>query len=129
MNQFNATVKKIEQVENLHLVSFEFGNQTIKMLSLELDKLLALESSVKLRVKSTNIAIAKNFTGLLSYANQLNAKVTHVNNGILLSSIRVKVEGFELESLITRNASLEMELSIGDEVTVLIKGSEIFVCG
>jgi molybdopterin-binding protein len=129
MNQFTATVKTIDHVKNLHLVSFELGNQTIKMLSLELNRILEPESTIQLRVKSTNIALAKNFTGAISYANQLQAKVISVNNGILLSSIGVTVEGFRLESLVTLESSLEMNLCVGDEVTVLIKGSEVFVCG
>jgi molybdopterin-binding protein len=51
------------------------------------------------------------------------------NNGILIGSIGVTVEGFRLESLVTLESSLEMNLCVGDEVTVLIKGSEVFVCG
>lgn len=129
MNQLTATVIKIENIENLHLVSFELGNQMIKMVSLELNELLELDRTVKLSLKSTNIAMAKNFIGMISYVNQLSAKVTDVNNGALLSSIQLSVEGFALESLITLEASLEMNLSVGDEVVVLIKGSEISVCG
>ncbi|MCK5854325.1 MAG: TOBE domain-containing protein [Sulfurovaceae bacterium] len=129
MNQFMATVTKIEHIENLHLVSLEVGNQSIKMISLELNELLELDKVVKLNLKSTNIAIAKNFTGMISYANQLSAKVTEVNNGILLSSIQLLVEGFTLESLITLESSLELELCVDDEVVVLIKESEISVCG
>ncbi|HIC77617.1 MAG TPA: transporter [Sulfurovum sp.] len=129
MNKFTAMVTQIENIENLHLVSFEFGNQTIKMLSLELNELLEIESTAKLSVKSTNISIAKNFTGLISYANQLHAKVITVNNGRLLSSIQLSVEGFRFESVVTLEASLDMGLSDGDEVLVLIKCSEISVCG
>ncbi len=129
MNQFSATVTKIEHIDNLHLVSFRLGNQTIKMVSLELNELLELNKTVKLSVKSTNISIAKNFTGLISYANQLSGKVTDIDNGRLLSSIKLDVEGFGLESLITLEASLYMELCVDDSVTVLIKGSEVFVCG
>lgn len=129
MNKFTAMVTHIENIENLHLVSFEFGNQTIKMLSLELNELLEIESTAKLSVKSTNISIAKNFTGLISYANQLHAKVITVNNGRLLSSIQLSVEGFRFESVVTLEASLDMGLSDGDEVLVLIKCSEISVCG
>ena len=129
MNQLTATVIKIENIENLHLVSFELGNQMIKMVSLELNELLELDRTVKLSLKSTNIAMAKNFIGMISYANQLSAKITNVNNGALLSSIQLSVEGFSLESLITLEASLEMNLSVGDEVVVLIKGSDISICG
>jgi molybdopterin-binding protein len=129
MNQFIATIKTIDQVKNLHLVTFKLGSQTIKMVSLELDESLKINSTIKLNVKSTHISIAKNLQGELSHANQLKAKITAVNNGKLLSSIQLKVEKFELESLITLEASLAMTLSIGDDVLVLIKGNEVSVCG
>jgi len=128
MNQFSATVTKIEHIENLHIVSFAFGKQNIKMVSLELNHSLQVDSQVKLGIKSTNIAIAKNLTGRISILNQLNAKVIQVNNGELLSSIGLRIEEVFLESLISLKSSLEMELSIGDEVLVLFKGSEISIC-
>ena len=129
MNQFKATVKTINQVENLHLVTFKLGGQTLKMVSLELNESLKVNSTVKLNVKSTHISIAKNLKGQLSHANQLEGKITAVNNGQLLSSIQLIVEGFELESLITLEASLAMKLNVNDDILVLIKGSEVSVCG
>jgi len=129
MNQFRATVKTIDQVENLHLVTFALGKQTVKMVSLELNESLKVNSTIKLNLKSTQLSIAKNITGQLSHANQLEGKITAVNNGQLLSNIQLMVEGFELESLITLEASLAMKLSVGDDVLVLIKGSEVSICG
>lgn len=128
MNQLETTVSKIENVESLHLLTFALGTQIIQMLSLELNPNMAVGKPVKLSIKSTDIALAKNFVGQLSYANQLKAQVTSVNNGKLLSSIGLEVEGFALESVITLNASLAMALQQGDEVTVLVKGSEVSVC-
>jgi molybdopterin-binding protein len=128
MNQFSATVTKIEHIENLHIVSFAFGKQSIKMVSLELNHSLQVDSQVKLGIKSTNIAIAKNLTGRISILNQLNAKVVQVNNGELLSSIGLEIEEVFLESLISLESSLEMELNVEDEVLVLFKGSEISIC-
>ena len=128
MNQLTATLTKIENVETLHHLTFLLGTQSIQMLSLELNPNIAVGKPVKLSVKSTDIALAKNFSGQLSYANQLKAKVTSVNNGKLLSSIGLDVEGFTLESVITLSASLDMELQEGDEVLVLVKGSEVSIC-
>jgi len=128
MNQFSATVTKIEHIENLHIVSFTFGKQSVKMVSLELNHSLQVDSQVKLGIKSTNIAIAKNLTGRISILNQLNAKVVQVNNGELLSSIGLEIEEVFLESLISLESSLEMELNVEDEVLVLFKGSEISIC-
>lgn len=125
MNQLTAKVIHIENVERLHHLTFKLNQQVIHMLSLELNGSLKLNDLLKLNIKSTNIAIAKNFVGMLSYENQLNAKVVSVNNGKILSSIEVELEGFILESLIGVQASLKMELKEGDEVVALFRGSEI----
>jgi len=129
MNQLRAKLIHIEAVESLHLLTFELDKELIYMLSLELSPNLQIGKVVTLAIKSTSIAIAKEFTGVLSYLNQLNAEVVSVNNGKILSSIVLNIEGFELESLITLKASLAMDLKIDDEVTVLISGSEVSVCG
>jgi len=129
MNKLTVKVEVIEQVDNLHIVTCQLGCQTLKMLSLELSDSLKVGSTIDLSVKSTNISLAKNFTGKISLVNQLKAKVTAVDNGKLLSSIQVDVEGFTLESLVTLEASMSMELSVDDEVLVLLKGSEVSVCG
>ena len=129
MNKLTVKVEAIEQVDNLHIVTCQLGCQTLKMLSLELSDSLKVGSTIDLSVKSTNISLAKNFTGKISLVNQLKAKVTAVDNGKLLSSIQVDVEGFTLESLVTLEASMSMELSVDDEVLVLLKGSEVSVCG
>lgn len=127
MNRLEAVVEQVERMGSLHLVSCRLGNQRLKMVSLELDELLEMGKIVKLTMKSTSITIAKKFIGEISYANQLKAKIIEINNGRLLSSVKLKVEGFILESLITREASFRMQLSMGDEVLVLIKESEISV--
>jgi len=129
MNRLTATVKEIVNIDNLHITTCQLGTQSLKMVSLELCKVLEIDKEVNLSVKSTNISLAKNFRGDISILNQLKAKVTAVDNGQLLSSIQVDVEGFTLESLVTLEASLSMELSVGDEVLVLLKGSEVSVCG
>lgn len=129
MNQLRAKLIHIEAVESLYLLTFELDKELIYMLSLELSPNLQIGKVVTLAIKSTSIAIAKEFTGVLSYLNQLNAEVVSVNNGKILSSIVLNIEGFELESLITLKASLAMDLKIDDEVTVLISGSEVSVCG
>jgi len=129
MNSLTARVKQIDKQEGLYITTCQLGLQELKIVTLELPSFVELDKNVKLSVKSTDMAVAKNFRGDISILNQLKAKVVAVENGKLLSSIQVDVEGFTLESLITQEASLRMKLSVGDEVLVLLKGSEVFVCG
>jgi len=129
MNRLNVKVEQIDKIDKLHVITCKLGCQYIKVISLELKETLEIGSSVELSVKSTNISLAKNFTGELSIVNQLTAKVTAVDKGSLLSAVQVDLEGFYLECLLTVEATLNMGLSVGDDVTLLIKGSEVFVCG
>jgi len=129
VNQLKATITQIESCDNLNLVTLSCGEQSIKILTLELNPKLKVGSSVKLSVKSTDIAIAKNCNGMLSYTNQLKAKITQLNNGKLLSSIRVDIEGFGLESVIMLESCLKMGLKVGDEVVVLLNSNSVSICG
>ncbi len=129
MNKLSVKVEKIDKNDKLHIVTCKLGCQRIKVVSLELRDTIKIGSTVELSVKSTNISLAKNFTGELSIVNQLTAKVTAIDKGDLLSSVQVELERFSLECLLTVEATLSMGLSVGDDVMVLIKGSEVFVCG
>jgi molybdopterin-binding protein len=129
VNQLKATIRQIENIDNLNLLTLSCGKQHIRILTLELNPNLKVGSVVTLSVKSTDIAIAKNCNGILSYTNQLKAKITHLNNGKLLSSVRVDIEGFGLESIIMLDSSLKMGLRVSDEVVILIQGSDISICG
>jgi molybdopterin-binding protein len=128
MNQLIAKVIHIEHVNNLHQLKFRLKKEVIHMLSLEVDSHLKVGSKVTLSVKPTNVSIAKNVSGTLSFSNQLKGCIVHVNNGKILSSLSIDVEGFILESLISLHASLEMKLEKNDNILVLIEGSNIAIC-
>ncbi|QOY52330.1 TOBE domain-containing protein [Candidatus Sulfurimonas baltica] len=127
MNTFTAEVKKIDSVDNLTIVKFDFDGVALSMMSLELNSSVKVGANVKLSTKPTHVAIAKAFGGEVSYSNQLPAKILHVENGELLSSITLQVKSTILESIITRESSQRMSLHVGDEVTAFIKANELSV--
>ncbi len=123
-----AKVIQIENCDSLHIVKFDFLGQTLSMMSLELDRAIEVGTRVLLQVKPSHVAIGKNISGELSYSNQLKAEILFVENGTLLSSLRLQIgENSILESIITHNSSQKMDLKIGDEVTALIKASELSI--
>ena len=127
MNTFIATVTKIDTIDNLNIVNFDFSNQTLSMMSLDLSDDIKIGTKVKLITKPSYIAIAKEFSGILSYSNQLKAKIIELENGKLLSSVKLQIEEFVLESIITFESSKKMDLKVGDEVTAFIKASELSI--
>jgi molybdopterin-binding protein len=63
----------------------------------------------------------------LSMRNQLAGKVTDVKLGTIMSEITVDVGGQTITAAITRASAEELELAAGDDVTVLIKATEVML--
>jgi len=63
----------------------------------------------------------------LSTRNQLAGKVTNVKLGTIMSEITVDIGGQSVTAAITRGSAEELELAEGDDVTVLIKATEVMI--
>jgi molybdate transport system regulatory protein len=127
MNRLRAVVTNIEGEQNLHIITFDYEGVSLKMMGLDLPKGLHVNAHVTLGIKPSHVAIAKNIQGELSYSNQLPATIVDIENGKLLSNILLHVNENEVQSFITLSSSTRMNLQKNDEVTLLIKASELFV--
>lgn len=127
MSKFIATIKKIQSIDNLNIVEFEFDGLTLKMMSLDLNDDVKIGKKVKLSVKPSNISIAKNLTGEISLSNKIVATIESLENGQLLTSVILKINDTSLESIITVDSSKRMNLQIGEVVTILIKASNLSI--
>lgn len=127
MSKLTATVASIQSNDGLNIVTFTLGEQILTMVSLELDETLSIGSKCLLSVKASSVAIGKNLSGMLSYSNQLAAKVVAIENGELLSRILLDISGNRFESLITVASCKRLELKVEDTVLALIKSTELSV--
>jgi len=127
VNQIKAKVIQIKNVDTLHSLTFSLNQQRIQMLSLELDSNIKVGSVVHLGIKSTHITIAKNLKGLLSLENRLNAKILSIENGEILSSVCLDIDGFTVESIIGVESIKTLHLQVEDRVLVLINASDISI--
>jgi len=127
MSQIKAIITQIEAVDNLNIVKFDFFGHGLTMMSLGLSSEISVGKEVILGIKPTHIAIGKDFSGLVSYSNQIKAKIISCENGKLLSSIKLSVEDVVLESIITAESALRMDLKVDDDVTMMIKASELSI--
>jgi molybdopterin-binding protein len=64
----------------------------------------------------------------LSARNQLTGKVTEVKLGGVMAEVTVEIaNGQELVSVITRASAERLQLQAGDQVTVIIKSTEVML--
>ena len=133
MSQLIATIENIENVENLNIVTFVCNDQTLKMMSLDLSDRVQVGKKVVLGCKPTSVALAKptidpqEFSGMLSYANQIHVNIASMDVGHLIRSIKLQFGDFALESIITSALVQRMKLNENDEVLALIKANELSI--
>jgi molybdopterin-binding protein len=64
---------------------------------------------------------------MLSARNQFKGKVKSVKLGSVMAEVIVAVGGLEIVSAITRASAEHMALKVGDEVTSVIKSTEVLI--
>ncbi|WP_428026442.1 TOBE domain-containing protein [Arcobacter sp.] len=127
MNKIEAIISQINNIDNLNIVQFDFSGTTLKMMSLDLNEKIKVGQKVILVAKATNILLAKDFEGMISFSNQIKAKIEDIENGKLLSRITLMSNNSYFQSIITLDSSLRMNLKKDDEITILIKASDISI--
>ena len=127
MSFINAKVYAIESEETLHIVTFACGTVFLKMMSLELSPDIRIATEVKLQLKATSIALAKNLTGEVSTSNQITCQVESIERGKLLTSLIVTAKQLRLESIVSTTDIERLSLSVGENVTALFSASDLSI--
>lgn len=78
-------------------------------------------------IKGTDIMLAKSISGILSARNRTRGLVKQIIRGDVLSKVLIESQGDVLHAIIT-NASLdEMKINSGDEITAIVKSTELIL--
>ncbi len=130
MSTITATIQKVQNLHNLHIVTFVAGSKELTMMSLELSQELHKNTKVALQVKPTAVGIGKQVeNALLSYENQLPCTVVSLDRGKLLCSVELDFEGFRFEAIITAKVQEKLSLRENEQVTAFIKASDFSIVG
>jgi molybdopterin-binding protein len=127
MNKIEAIISQIDSIDNLNIVQFDFSGIKLKMMSLDLNEKIKVGQKVILIVKATNILLAKDFEGMISFSNQIRGKIENIEDGKLLCSITLVVNNTKFQSIITQNSTDRMNLKKDEEITILIKASDLSI--
>ncbi|MBD1838126.1 TOBE domain-containing protein [Coleofasciculus sp. FACHB-64] len=63
----------------------------------------------------------------ISGRNQLRGKVTAIQLGDILAEVTIQVGDNLIDAVITRRSAENLQISVGDEVSALIKATEVMV--
>ena len=64
----------------------------------------------------------------LSARNQLNGKITNVEKGAVMANVKIEIsEPGVITAAITKESAEKLGLSEGDDVTAIIKSTEVII--
>lgn len=63
----------------------------------------------------------------ISARNQLPARVTKVTLGTVMAEVSVDLAGHQVTAAITRASAEQLNLQEGDQVTVIVKATEVML--
>lgn len=127
MNTIKASITKIDGIDSINLVSFQAEGERLVMMSLELDKALEVGSAVVLGFKASSVSLVREKNAMLSISNQIPVRIKSINNGELLSSVKLSFSDTVFESIITKDSLVRMGLKQDEEIVALIKASDLSI--
>ncbi len=91
------------------------------------DMHLSVGDNIYVVIKGTDIMLAKSLSGLLSARNRAIGVVRQIIKGDVLSKVMVESQGDMLHAIITNVSLNEMDIKDGDEITAIVKSTELIL--
>ena len=83
--------------------------------------------AVTLLFAETEVALAKNLSGLISMRNRLPGRIVALERGTVLTKVTLDIAGQRVVSVITTRSSHTLALQEGETVEALVKANEMGV--
>ncbi|MDR4508473.1 MAG: TOBE domain-containing protein [Candidatus Brocadiaceae bacterium] len=91
------------------------------------DMHLSVGDSICVLIKGTDVMLAKAFSGMISARNRAGGRVKKIIRGDVLSKVFVESQGDMLHAIITNTSLGEMNIREGDEITAIVKSTELIL--
>ncbi len=128
MNVLQGEISEIKTEGSLSLVKVMVQNCVISSLVIDTPQssdYLKTGHQINVVFKETEVILAKQLEGLISVQNKLNCIVEHIERGEVLSKISMDFHGLRIVSIITRNAADQLRIVEKENITALIKSTEV----
>lgn len=125
MNKLAAVIRKVERHESLYFLELDASGTCLSMLLFDLKPGFSEGSRVQVLFKETEVVLAKRLSGEISFSNRFQAMIVKVGRGNILADIILSCPAGEISSIITVKALDRLALEPGDEVTVMVKASQL----
>ena len=126
MNKLNARVTSIKTKDSINLIKLKSNEIILTLLTLDLPSNIKENSEVIALFKESEVVISKSESeGNISISNRIKGKILQINRGEIVSIIKIKTKIGDIDSMITTDSSLRLNLKVNDEIFALIKSNEM----
>jgi len=129
MNRLKAVITQIQHQAHLSLVSLQVNQTTLQVLLTDTPQstdYLTVGRAINVLLKETAIVLSKRaLEQEISITNQIPCIIEQIEEGKILSKIRVSFAQQSLQIILTTTACQQMQLEVGQSVIALIKANEI----
>jgi molybdate transport system regulatory protein len=130
VNQLTGVITKLERSGSIVLVDLDGDGQAFTALMIDAPNIpawLRTGNLVGMIFKETEVSLAVGLSGKISMRNRLPCTVTKIRRGELLTVVDLSFQQHTIASAITTRSAEMLGLSIGCQVTALIKTNEIIL--
>ena len=130
-NQLNVEVSEVRTgAVNSLIVGKLAGGEVLKAtVTVDSEKGLDLKVGKKaiFLFKASSVIVLKNNHIKLSATNQINGVVSEIKDGAVNAEVIIDANGSKISAVITKESVNGMDLKVGDNVTAIIKATQIIV--
>ena len=131
-NQLDGAIQTVTRGEVMGTVETRLASGQLITAAITLDAIddlaLAAGQPVTVLIKSTEVSVAIGTVPNLSIRNQIPGTVYEVDQGSVMTTVKVTIEGgATVTAAITRDGAEDLELAPGDPVTVLVKSTDVSI--
>ena len=130
-NQLNVEVSEVRTgAVNSLIVGKLAGGEVLKAtITVDSEKALDLKAGKQaiFLFKASSVIVSKNNHIKLSATNQINGVVSEIKDSAVNAEIIIDANGSKISAVITKESVNGMDLKVGDNVTAIIKATQIIV--
>jgi molybdopterin-binding protein len=129
MNKLTGHIIKQSKVDDLCLLEIDVDSVVFKSIIIEeqLESFYRLGDCVNLLFNETEVILTKDSSIEISLQNRLICKVESIEQGQLLSVVKMRFNTVFISSIITTNSLERLNINVEDEVLAMIKTNEIML--
>ena len=130
MNTLEGKITTIKNKGSLSIVTIDVNGILFNTIIIESPKTasyLKEGNDIKLIFKETEVVVGKGTNHPISIQNQAIGKIEKIEKGELLSKLTIDISIGKVIAIITTDALHNLQLELGEQVTTMIKTTEIML--